>query len=112
MSEDDDIDLYDDLSLVKPASATSKPIANTHYKTTSSQSSFVSLENQVKDLEREIKDLKEENETLKRNMGVLFRTAKREIQRKNAAMEALQQTIDTRADTIPCTSSTLVSGNR
>ena len=100
MSEKDDIDLYDDLSHVKPASAISKQLAKTHGDTTSSQSTFVSLENQVKELEVEVIALKEENETLKRNMGVLFRTAKREIQRKDAEIEALHQTIDTTTATV------------
>jgi hypothetical protein len=39
----------------------------------------------------QIKALQQENDTLKRNMGVLYRTAMAEIQRKNEQLAQLEQ---------------------
>jgi predicted RNase H-like nuclease (RuvC/YqgF family) len=51
------------------------------------------LERKVNDLQALVDALKEENETLKRNMGTLFRTARSEIQRKDAEIKAITEAI-------------------
>ncbi|KAL3805676.1 hypothetical protein HJC23_005920 [Cyclotella cryptica] len=45
-------------------------------------------------LQREIASLKAENETLKRNMGILYRTSKAELERKDRTIEMLQGELD------------------
>ena len=42
----------------------------------------------------DVAKLKAENETLKRNMGILYRTAKAELERKNRTVEMLQSELD------------------
>jgi len=42
----------------------------------------------------DVAKLKAENETLKRNMGILYRTAKAELQRKDRTIERLQSELD------------------
>lgn len=42
----------------------------------------------------DVSKLKEENETLKRNMGILYRTAKAELERKDRTIEMLQSELD------------------
>jgi hypothetical protein len=42
----------------------------------------------------DIAKLKAENETLKRNMGILYRTAKAELERKDRTIEMLQSELD------------------
>ena len=70
-------DLYVDLDQVHLEQA--KPKSTT----------TLELEKQVRDLQALVDALKLENETLKRNMGTLFRTARSEIQRKDAEIEAM-----------------------
>jgi predicted RNase H-like nuclease (RuvC/YqgF family) len=85
-SVDDEDDLYNDLPDIKPAAL----------KTKTNNGSSLSLENQVKALEAEMAVLKEENENLKRNIGTLFRTARAEIRRKDAEIEALNQKLESK----------------
>jgi hypothetical protein len=42
----------------------------------------------------DVAKLKAENETLKRNMGILYRTAKAELERKDRTIEMLQNELD------------------
>ena len=42
----------------------------------------------------DVAKLKEENETLKRNMGILYRTAKAELERKDKTIEMLHSELD------------------
>ena len=46
---------------------------------------------EVQDLRNKIADLTNENETLKRNMGILYRTAKLELERKDARIRLLEE---------------------
>jgi predicted RNase H-like nuclease (RuvC/YqgF family) len=73
-------DLYGDLDNVQMEQA--KPKSTT----------TLALETQVQALQAHVDSLKVENETLKRNMGTLFRTARSEIQRKDAEIESLTKT--------------------
>lgn len=84
--DDDDDDLYNDLPDIKSAAL----------KTKTNNESSLSLENQVKALEAELAVMKEENENLKRNIGTLFRTARAEIRRKDADIEALNQKLESK----------------
>ena len=84
--DDDDDDLYNDLPDIKSAAL----------KTKTNNDSSLSLENQVKALEAELAVMKEENENLKRNIGTLFRTARAEIRRKDADIEALNQKLESK----------------
>lgn len=74
-----DDDLYGDLDNVELEQARPK-------STTS-----LELEQKVQDLQALVDSLRQENETLKRNMGTLFRTARSEIQRKDAEIEAMSK---------------------
>jgi predicted RNase H-like nuclease (RuvC/YqgF family) len=62
--------------------------------------STISAPNELKNVEpsklqQEMDHLKTENETLKRNMGILYRTAKAELERKDRTIESLQSELDT-----------------
>ena len=74
-----DDDLYGDLVNVELEQA--KPRSTT----------TLELEQKVQDLQALVDALKKENETLKRNMGTLFRTARSEIQRKDAEIETMSK---------------------
>ena len=45
-------------------------------------------------LQQQIKSLKAENDTLKRNIGILYRTAKSELERKDRTIGQLQDEVD------------------
>ncbi|KAL9185436.1 hypothetical protein ACHAXT_003213 [Thalassiosira profunda] len=45
-------------------------------------------------LQRQVQALKSENEVLKRNIGILYRTAKSELERKDRAIDTLQNELD------------------
>ena len=45
-------------------------------------------------LQQQIKSLKAENDTLKRNIGILYRTAKSELERKDRTISQLQDEVD------------------
>jgi hypothetical protein len=53
-----------------------------------------SLTAHVETLTATVQQLSTENETLKRNMGILFRTARAEIQRKDDQIQRLQAALD------------------
>lgn len=78
---DEDLDLYGDLQDTKPAPAVkSRPPLIDSQK--------------LDELKIELEKVRQENETLKRNMGTLFRTARAEIQRKDAKIEDLMEQLD------------------
>lgn len=54
----------------------------------------LSLVSHTQVLEERVRKLEEENENLKRNIGTLFRTAKAEIQRKDAEIASLTQQLE------------------
>lgn len=80
-------DLYGDLSNTKPAAA--KPDSSRKRKANPN-----SLIDQVGLLENKVESLGKENETLRRNMGTLYRTAKSEIERKDAEIERLMKQVE------------------
>ena len=84
-------DLYEDLMDTKVAA-----VATGRKKSASSSSSKgpQSFAEQVETFQQRVQALERENLTLKRNMGTLFRTAKRELERKDAEMQRLQQELD------------------
>lgn len=86
MSAEDD-DLYGDLATV-----TVKPATTSQLTFASKQSPVTPSE--VGGLQQQVASLKEENETLRRNMGILYRTAKAELERKDKAIDRLQNELD------------------
>lgn len=62
----------------------------------STSSSSMSLDHTLrneKQYQEEIKSLKNENLTLKRNIGILYRTAKVELDRKNMKIQDLEKKV-------------------
>mmetsp|Transcript_717 Transcript_717/g.1190 ORF Transcript_717/g.1190 Transcript_717/m.1190 type:complete len:92 (-) Transcript_717:155-430(-) len=88
MNEDD---LYGDLNLAAaksvPRKQTASPFEPTASSTSPSYPEIVKLQQQIKTLEAE-------NETLKKNMGILYRTAKSELDRKDRRIDELQNDLD------------------
>ena len=84
MNEDD---LYGDLNFAaaKPTSSSVEPTASSTPPT--SHPDITKLQEQITKLEAE-------NATLKKNMGILYRTAKSELERKDRRMEELQNDLD------------------
>jgi len=93
--EREEVDLYDDLGDTKPAhgSTGTATFTSSSAKTKKSTGpkSFV---DQVSELEKQVQKLVKENDQLKRNMGTLYRTAKHEIQRKDAEIESLMKDVE------------------
>ena len=48
----------------------------------------------IQQLQQQIKSLKAENDTLKQNIGILYRTAKSELERKDRTIGQLQDEVD------------------
>ena len=96
----EDQDLYGDLSETKAAAIANKgptEASSNRKRQRSSQSSAVrprSLHEQVEFLEQQVNKLQAENENLKRNMGILYRTAKAEIERKDNEIESLMKQVE------------------
>lgn len=91
MNEDD---LYGDLNL-----AAAKPVPRKQTASSlapSSSSTPTSNGPEILKLQQQIKTLKAENETLKKNMGILYRTAKSELERKDRRIDELQNDLDAR----------------
>mmetsp|Transcript_2986 Transcript_2986/g.4351 ORF Transcript_2986/g.4351 Transcript_2986/m.4351 type:complete len:96 (-) Transcript_2986:358-645(-) len=90
MNEDD---LYGDLNL-----AAAKPIPRE--KTASSfdptPASTLPSRPDISKLQEQIKRLEAENKDLKKNMGILYRTAKSELERKDRRIDELQNDLDAR----------------
>mmetsp|Transcript_17517 Transcript_17517/g.36763 ORF Transcript_17517/g.36763 Transcript_17517/m.36763 type:complete len:122 (+) Transcript_17517:84-449(+) len=61
----------------------------------SSNPAFLVPQSEVNEMQQQMMTLKEENEILKKNMGILYRTAKSELERKDRAIERLQNELDT-----------------
>ena len=84
LDDDDDDLLYEDL----------KPLRTSNKASNNNNNLPLSLVDQVAALEETVKALRRENDTLKRNVGTLYRTAKREIQRKDDQILKLMQEVD------------------
>ena len=77
----DDEDLYGDLEDTKRASAVKNRPPSIESR-------------KLDELQKELEKVRQENESLKRNIGTLFRTARTEIQRKDAKIEDLMERLD------------------
>ena len=103
---DGDDELYGDLDDATVAKQTKKSKNATIISTTSmmsahhtmptmmSSSSQLSEEIMIKQLQHQIKSLQAENDTLKKNIGILYRTAKSELERKDGTIGRLQDEVD------------------
>ena len=97
-NNDDEIMLYDDLTNAKiPAVAsiksTVKPTGFSQ-SLTSNDNKPKSFTEQVVELQSQVESLSNENQRLRRNIGTLFRTARSEIQRKDAEISRLMEELD------------------
>ena len=96
MATKNDDDLYGDLddTVAKPMTS------NTQQRTAQYPSAGVGASmmsnTEITQLQQQIKSLKTENETLKKNIGILYRTAKSELERKDRTIEQLQDELDRR----------------
>ncbi len=91
MNEDD---LYGDLNLAAAKPVPRKQTASSFAPTSSSTPTSNSPD--ILKLQQQIKSLQAENETLKKNMGILYRTAKSELERKDRRIDELQNDLDAR----------------
>ena len=107
MNEDD---LYDDLehAVAKPSSNSKATTAQTLSSATknkihSTTSSFsvqqqpintTLSQTEITQLQQQVESLKAENDILKKNIGILYRTAKSELQRKDKTICQLQDEVD------------------
>jgi hypothetical protein len=86
-------DLYGDLD-----DAVVNPMPSMNNNSTTSKvvgaTSMMTSEPEVRQLLEQMKKLKAENDILKRNMGILYRTAKSELDRKDRAIFQLQNELD------------------
>ena len=89
--------LYGDLD-----DAVAKPMQSTNHVSTNNETMTGRLmappilpePEEVRQLLEQTKQLKAENDTLKRNMGILYRTAKSELERKDRTIIQLQNELD------------------
>ena len=95
MSTTNDDDLYGDLehTVAKPQPKTT---ANAPVSTSFSTSSLPDNKSpsEILQMQRQIQSLKEERDTLQKNIGILYRTAKAELQRKDRTINQLQDEVD------------------
>jgi predicted RNase H-like nuclease (RuvC/YqgF family) len=98
--ENDDNDLYEDLADTKVASKVAKVGGGRPARASASTSILEaaarppSFSEHLDNLQRRVDALEGENQQLKRNMGTLFRTAKKEIKRKDDQIARLMQELD------------------
>ena len=77
--------------------ATDAPNSTSPYNsnaTTSSKSALLVPQSELHQLQQQINTLRAENEVLKKNMGILYRTAKSELDRKDRTIDRLQNELD------------------
>ena len=102
---DGDDELYGDLDDATMAKQTKKSHNATIISTTSMMSAhhtmpttMMSSQSEeimiIKQLQHQIKSLQAENDTLKKNIGILYRTAKSELERKDGTIGRLQDEVD------------------
>ena len=86
-------DLYGDLedAVANPVPPNKK---STNTKSGEPSSSTMMPEPEIQLLLEQLKQIKAENDILKRNMGILYRTAKSELERKDRAIFQLQNELD------------------
>lgn len=91
-----DDDLYGDLDNTAVAKAASSQTSQ-HFAPKSvgaAQNNLLMSQPEIAKLQQQVKSLKTENDTLQRNVGILYRTAKSELERKDRTIEQLQNEID------------------
>ena len=84
--------LYDDLTdapITSIAAVTTAPVSTLFAGTQDPV-----LSEKLTHLEKRVKELEDENANLKRNMGTLFRTAKKEIKRKDDQIVQMMLELD------------------
>ena len=105
----DEDGLYDDLEHAVASSKQPPPPShnlqlstkNTTIKTSASASTTLSAQpkiitlsqSEITQLQQQIKSLQAENDILKKNIGILYRTAKSELQRKDKTISSLQDEV-------------------
>jgi septal ring factor EnvC (AmiA/AmiB activator) len=94
MTDTNEDDLYGDLSLAAAKPAPRKQTTASSIEPTAS--SMPRSDPEISNLQQQIKNLEAENETLKKNIGILYRTAKSELERKDRRIEELQNDLDAR----------------
>ena len=89
-------DLYGDLD-----DAVAQPMPSTNHVSTKNNETMKGMAppilpepEEVRQLLEQTKQLKAENDILKRNMGILYRTAKSELERKDRTIIQLQNELD------------------
>jgi len=92
-----DEDLYGDLTETKPA-PTGATTSDEQSRQTKKSKKAVhhpgSLASTVERLEQQLEGTQKENEILRRNIGILYRTAKSEIERKDREIESLMKELE------------------
>ena len=92
-----DNDLYGDLdnAVAKPMSSNTRQTAP-HTSTSKSLSAPPTMMSQpeIVQLQQQIKSHKAENDILKKNIGILYRTSKSELERKDRTIDQLQNELD------------------
>jgi exonuclease VII small subunit len=83
-------DLYGDLDGVQMEKSASTTNKNSKPKSAPT----VAFEKQAEELHARVTALENENAALKRNMGTLFRTARTEIERKDAEIRSLTKEVN------------------
>lgn len=95
MATNDD-DLYDDLDNdIAKQKSTSVKRQKTPSSTSMNAPPMMSQAG-ITQLQEQIKSLKAENEVLKKNIGILYRTAKSELERKDGTIDQMQNELDAR----------------
>ena len=103
----DEDDLYDDLEHTVASKQPPPPSHNLQLSTknttikTSASASTLSVQpkiitlsqSEITQLQQQIKSLQAENDILKKNIGILYRTAKSELQRKDKTISSLQDEV-------------------
>jgi UbiD family decarboxylase len=98
--EDAEDILYDDLMEAKVASSITSTPTTHHNKNNASTVAISrhhhpkSFTQQVEELKSQVDSIQSENQRLKRNIGTLFRTARSELQRKDAEIARLTDALD------------------
>ncbi|KAL7542450.1 hypothetical protein ACHAXR_012362 [Thalassiosira sp. AJA248-18] len=94
MATNDD-DLYGDLddAVAKPMPSTTSYTSSTSRKSLTAPPTMMS-QPEIAQLQQQVKSLKVENDLLKRNIGILYRTSKSELERKDRTIDQLQNELD------------------
>ena len=97
-NDDQGDDLYGDLndSSNNQTYSSGLPVAKKSGKGPVHQINIQQEREDITNLKREVERLKKENEVLKRNMGILYRTATKELKRKDDAIIKMKMDLDSK----------------